>query len=49
LLSGFQKGFKRLPILGKHFDEPDPISYLGIAGNHGGSDQDGVSDRKLQI
>jgi len=49
LLSGFQEGFKRLPILLEHPDELDPISHLGIAGNHGGGDQDGSFDGKLQI
>jgi hypothetical protein len=45
----FQEGSKRLPILGEHPDEPYPISHLGIAGNHGGGDQDGSFDGKLQI
>jgi hypothetical protein len=49
LLSGFQEGFKRLPILGEHPDEPYPISHLGIAGSHGGGDQHGSFDGKLQI
>jgi hypothetical protein len=49
LLSGFQEGFKRLPILGDHPDEPYPISHLGIGGNHGGRDQNGGFDGKLQI
>jgi hypothetical protein len=49
LLSGFEEGFKCLPILGEHPDEPYPISHLGIAGNHGGGDQDGAFDGKPQI
>jgi hypothetical protein len=49
LLSGLQEGFKRLPIPGGHPDEPYPISYLGIAGSHGGDNQDGGFDGKSQI
>jgi len=49
LLSGFQEGFKRLPILWEHPDKPYPISHLGIACIHGGGDQDGSIDGKLQI
>jgi hypothetical protein len=44
-----QEGFKRFPILGEHIDELYPIPYLGIAGNHGGGNQDGGSDGKLQV
>jgi hypothetical protein len=49
LLSGFQEGFKRLSILREHPSEPYPISHLGIAGDHGGGDQDDGFDGKLQI
>jgi hypothetical protein len=45
----FQEGFKRFPILGEHIDELYPIPYLGIAGNHGGGNQDCGSDGKLQV
>jgi hypothetical protein len=49
LLSGFQEGFKRLPILGEHADEPYPIPHLRIGGDHDGGDQDGGFDEKLQM
>ncbi len=43
MLSGFQKGFKRFPILREHPDEFYPVSHLGIAGNDSGRDQNVVS------
>jgi hypothetical protein len=49
LLSGFQEGFERLPILGQHPDEAYPVSHLGIAGNHEGGNQYGGFHVKLQI
>jgi hypothetical protein len=48
-LRGLQKGFQRLPILGEHAAEPDPVSHLWIARHDGGGDQDGGPDGKLQI
>ena len=39
LLSGFQKGRKHLLVLVEYPGEPDPISDLGIAGDHGSDDQ----------
>jgi hypothetical protein len=49
LLGCIQKGLQFFPVLGKHPGELNSISYLGIAGDYGCGNQQGVIELQLHI